>query len=262
MSWRVFLVFVLLSSLQAQDNPHRKLNFDCETCHGTSGWHEIHFDHQKTSFALTGQHQRLDCQACHTIADFSEVAANCNACHNDVHQNKLYPDCQRCHTTNNWIMLDALKAHENTSFQLLGRHAALDCWACHQSQDEGEWRKQSSNCIACHQTDYRTASNPVHSELGFGQRCEECHSLFSWIPASFKKHDSAYFPIYGGEHAGKWESCTTCHYVPGNYSVFSCFFNCHEHSQSRMDSEHREVSGYLYDSNACYQCHRNGKGDD
>ncbi len=39
--------------------------------------------------------------------------------------------------------------------------------------------------------------------------------------------------------------------------IFSCI-NCHEHRKSKMDDEHKNVPGYLYESTKCYQCHPNG----
>ncbi len=48
---------------------------------------------------------------------------------------------------------------------------------------------------------------------------------------------------------------------PTNYAVFECIL-CHEHNQSEMDDEHRDVSGYRYESVACYQCHPDGRADD
>jgi len=95
------------------------------------------------------------------------------------------------------------------------------------------------------------------------QTCEICHSFYSWKPAQFTEHDGI-FPIFSGNHAGEWNECSDCHISPGNFQIFSCL-NCHEHRKDRMDNEHREVNGYLYESNACYNCHPNGSaegGDD
>jgi hypothetical protein len=39
--------------------------------------------------------------------------------------------------------------------------------------------------------------------------------------------------------------------------VFSCT-NCHEHNKTEMDSEHREVGGYVYNSVNCLSCHPKG----
>ena len=57
-----------------------------------------------------------------------------------------------------------------------------------------------------------------------------------------------YFPIYSGKHRGKWSSCSDCHITPGNYKAFECIL-CHEHSnRTEVDSKHRGVSGYAYQS--------------
>jgi hypothetical protein len=29
-----------------------------------------------------------------------------------------------------------------------------------------------------------------------------------------------------------------------------------------MDDEHNDVNGYIYESNACYECHPDGQADD
>ncbi len=260
---KVLLILFLVSTvLFAQKSPHKSVAFDCQTCHVTENWHTMRFNHDQTKFRLEGQHQKLGCLDCHSIENFSNVDQACVTCHTDYHQARLYQDCNRCHTTYNWVLLDPYKAHASTTMQLLGKHATLDCETCHRGEVEGEWLRLRSNCVDCHRADYLSAQNPVHSDLGFGIICEDCHSPIQWIPASFKKHDEQYFPIYSGNHAGVWENCTTCHYTPGNYRDFSCFLNCHEHSQSKTDSKHGEVSGYRYDSQACYSCHRQGQGED
>lgn len=241
---------------QESENPHRVLDRECNACHTPEGWNTIRFDHQQTAFPLTGQHEGVNCVACHSLADFREVQARCGACHIDAHQDKLGEDCQRCHTSRSWTLLDPLTAHASTTFPLLGKHGQLDCQACHTSEVVGEFSMTRSECFACHEAEFRSAQNPVHSSLGFGVRCEECHELTGWRPATFAQHDDV-FPIFSGKHRGEWEDCTDCHTSPGNFLVFSCL-NCHEHRQSKMDEEHHEVAGYVYESNACYACHPRG----
>jgi len=250
------------SPLWAQTNPHDTLTFDCQACHETEQWQRLHFDHNKTDFKLNGQHKQLPCVSCHRLNNFADVPLSCNGCHTDVHHGRLYPQCERCHSTQNWIILDPEQAHANTIMPLTGRHAALDCWSCHRGVQEGEWRRVRSNCYDCHRQEYLSAQEPLHTDLEFGPLCEDCHSQLAWIPAVFKKHEREYFPVYSGAHAGEWSSCATCHQDGGNYAVFSCFINCHEHGRSVTDGRHREVAGYRYDSQACFNCHRNGRGDD
>jgi hypothetical protein len=78
----------------------------------------------------------------------------------------------------------------------------------------------------------------------------------------FTQHDALYFPIYSGEHRNEWDNnCQSCHITPGNFTSFSCI-DCHEHNQPEMNDEHDDVSGYIYQSEACYSCHPNGSEDD
>ncbi len=256
------LVLLLIMLVSAENSPHKNLSLHCSVCHSTANWKNIQFDHDSTGFELAGQHKTLQCRSCHSIKDFSAVSANCAGCHTDFHQGRLYQDCGLCHTAQNWVVLDAYKAHANTSFLLLGKHARLDCQTCHHDDLGGDWAQIQTQCVNCHRADYQSAQNPLHTNLGFGIICEDCHSPLSWTPASFKKHDERYFPIFSGSHAGEWDNCTTCHVVPGNYLQFSCFANCHEHNQSKMSEEHNEVVNFRYDSNACYSCHPRGNGGD
>jgi hypothetical protein len=94
-----------------------------------------------------------------------------------------------------------------------------------------------------------------HNSDGFAHGCEMCHTTSNWN-SSF--NHNAYFPIYSGAHNGEWNLCSECHTNPGNYAVFACI-NCHEHRRSNTDPDHNEVNGYVYESNACYSCHPDGR---
>lgn len=257
-----FMIWLSLTVLNVfAGNPHKKISIPCKSCHIEENWHTMIFNHDSTGFFLEGVHAQVACKDCHDIKDFSKISPGCRTCHLDVHYGKLGNECQRCHKPTNWLDFDVQDVHRNTSFPFVGIHARLDCKVCHQGSLEGEFRMLKSLCIDCHQTEYSQTQNPVHTGLGFSTQCQECHTMFSWIPADFKQHD-AYFPIYSGAHNGKWDDCTTCHYQKGNYQEFSCYLNCHEHNQASTDRKHHEVSGYVYDSHACYRCHSGGRGDD
>ena len=100
----------------------------------------------------------------------------------------------------------------------------------------------------------------IHAD--FSTNCLECHSTRpGWKPADFREHDGLYFPIYSGEHSGTWVNCAECHTDPSNYALFNCII-CHEHNQPDMDEEHEGINGYLYDSQACFDCHPTGSADE
>ncbi len=245
----------------AQKSPHsEEMRRECDQCHQSTNWKDIRFDHLSTKFPLEGRHAKARCIGCHALEDFRRVSADCITCHTDVHQGKLGASCGRCHTPRGWAVFNTLNAHAGTSFPLIGPHARLDCKACHTSEIEGEFSFMKSECYSCHEADFGQATNPSHSEMGFGTRCEECHFPVSWQPANFARH-SAFFPISTGRHAGVWHTCADCHPNSADHGDFNCL-GCHEHEQGRMNAKHDEVRGYAYDSNACYTCHPRGEGGD
>jgi hypothetical protein len=111
--------------------------------------------------------------------------------------------------------------------------------------------------VSCHESDYQNTTDPNHAAANFPLTCEVCHSTTAWEPANWN-HDQLYFPIYSGKHRNEWNTCADCHVDQTNFAVFECIF-CHEHRQSKMDDEHDGVSGYVYQSTACYNCHPNGE---
>lgn len=247
----ISVILVIFRGAPAQESPHVVMKFECEICHNTEKWEEIHFDHGPTGFLLIDSHAGLQCQQCHSLKDFWAARRDCGSCHLDVHQGRLGIDCRQCHTPVRWSVIDPYRAHANTTFPLLGAHAKLDCNACHYAEIEGEFSRLQADCIFCHEKDFNSAKVPNHVASNFSRQCELCHTLFTWQPATFKEHD-AYFPIFSGTHSGKWDTCRDCHFNPSTYIDFSCF-KCH--GLNSTNGEHKEVSGYVYDSNACYSCH-------
>ncbi len=228
----------------------------CESCHTTASWKPSTFNHSTTGFELAGGHNLPQCSSCHS-GNTSNASSDCYSCHSSnyasapEHTAQNYPkECQQCHNTTDWKQ--ATFDHSNTQFPLTGSHTTVDCASCHTNGYSGT----PTNCDACHITNYNNTTNPNHQASGFGTQCEDCHTTKGWTPATFD-HDGQYFPIYSGKHRGEWNNCSDCHTNSNDYSQFSCL-NCHEHRQSKMDDEHKEVSGYSYVSSACLSCHPNG----
>jgi len=184
------------------------------------------------------------CVSCHQ-ANYDQAAQ-------PPHKTLSFPTtCQDCHTTTGWP--GGTYNHSTTQFPLTGAHVGVSCQQCH---GDGVYRGKSTACVSCHQVDYDQTTDPNHRTAMFPTTCLSCHTTSTWSGATFD-HDSRWFPIYSGAHRGRWSSCSTCHTNSSNYSVFTCL-SCHEHSQSSMDSHHQSVSGYRYDSQACYSCHPRG----
>jgi hypothetical protein len=232
---------------------------NCEQCHNSVNWNEATFDHQNTSFPLTGAHTTTTCQSCH-ITGYTGTSTDCFACHTTDFNNTTNPDhqtanipttCVDCHSTTAWQ--PALFDHQNTSFPLTGAHTTATCQSCHITGYTGT----STDCYACHTTDYNNTTNPNHVAASFPTTCVDCHSTTAWELATFD-HDNQYFPIYSGKHDGKWNQCSECHTVPNNFAIFSCI-DCHEHNRTDTDEHHQGVNNYVYNSINCYDCHPDGQ---
>jgi len=252
-------------------NPaHKAAGFpqDCSGCHTTTDWTGATFNHASTGFTLTGAHTSLQCSQCHVNNNFSLTSAACWNCHqtdyngttNPPHQSAGFPqDCSVCHSTTNWS--GATFTHPTTPLQLTGFHATMltnnQCAQCHVGNN---YTNTPSDCWSCHQTDYNGTTNPGHAAAGFAQTCNTCHTFVDWTGAKYTAHDSAYFPIYSGNHNGKWTTCGDCHTNSSNYAVFTCIA-CHQHSnQQQVTSDHNGVKNFVYSPTSCYTCHPKGSG--
>jgi hypothetical protein len=232
----------------------------CYECHPV-GSAEGGFNHNLTNFPLTGGHLSANCTECHTNG-YQGTSMFCFDCHATDYQQAANPnhiaagidnDCVDCHTTQPGWKPASFDEHNNY-YPLIGAHAAIaaDCFACH----GGSYNNTPAACFGCHSNDYNQTTNPPHAEAQFSTECITCHTEIAWTPSTFE-HDATLFPIYSGTHQNTWQTCNECHTSPGNYILFSCI-DCHEHNQADMDDEHDDVGGYMYNSQACFDCHPTG----
>jgi len=238
---------------------------DCTRCHSDLGWADSPlFDHEEASggWPLVEIHATVRCSGCHQIPGMeplfpAQSPDDCVACHQDdydrEHGTGFPTTCTDCHGQTTWDDAEFDHGAEG-GFPLLGRHAALPCTACHQVPGYAllfPTPASSDDCVACHQADY----DREHGGDGYPTTCALCHGVDDW-DADFR-HDSQFFPIFSGSHAGRWSDCTECHVVPNDFTTFSCT-DCHEHNPTDTDADHREVQGYVYESAGCYSCHPTG----
>lgn len=232
----------------------------CESCHTVTAWLPASFDHGTTRFPLVGAHRTATCVGCHSDGVYRGKPTTCVSCHQAKYTATTRPNhaangigtsCEGCHSSTAW--LPATFNHGTTRFPLTGAHVSQTCLACH---NDGVYRGKPTACASCHTTAYNATTNPNHRTAAFPMTCESCHSTTRWTGATFN-HDGPWFPIYSGKHRGKWTTCTQCHQNSTNFREFTCL-SCHEHNQTKMDSEHRGRSGYRYESVACYSCHPRG----
>jgi hypothetical protein len=244
-----------ISCHQDQDGHQGFMGETCETCHTPEDWKTAYYDHNLTGFYLLGGHENLACVDCHPTPTYQGLDPACITCHAEVepHQGRYGEDCAICHTINNW--LEIIFDHAGSS--------AADCRSCHLT--ESPQYHYPVQCSLCHSTTAWLPASFDHKSMDVGDcqschsgdkpanhyagQCSICHNTNAWKPASFNHT----FPL---NHGGAGSNCTHCH-PSNNYYSYTCY-SCHEHSKSKVQSEHEGVSNLAN----CIRCHPDGRKHD
>lgn len=241
-------------SAQTTVNPHGALNVDCGACHTPDGWKPVSarptFKHETTGFTLRDAHARAACLACHRSLVFSEVGAACADCHRDAHRGDLGFRCQDCHDQQSWTNQGQMRErHNRTRMPLIGVHANVDCDACHRGALAQSYALTPTSCGTCHIQTYLNAKNPDHAGRGFSRRCEDCHTLSGWRPATGVDHNATRFPLTGAHQS---VSCAQCH-VGGRFAgtPTDCF-SCHQARYNSTSNPNHIASNF---PKTCQDCH-------
>ncbi|MEW6330732.1 MAG: hypothetical protein AB1560_04640 [Pseudomonadota bacterium] len=170
----------------------------------------VHFDHIKTGFPLTGAHVALPCETCHVQGTFKGTPKKCETCHtpgsrvqsatvkpsNHVPTNQA---CGQCHTsTASWKV--ARFTHVGVT--------PHQCGQCH------------NNSIA----QGKPANHPVTN-----QPCDTCHRTTTWMSAAFTHlgvmpggcascHGST-ATRKPANHIPTTLSCDACHTTGGSFTT-------------------------------------------
>jgi hypothetical protein len=251
------------AAAQQPASPHGALpeGLDCSACHTVQGWKPARspmaFRHEALSgFQLEGAHAKADCRGCHVDLRFDgpELSArDCASCHVDVHEGRMVEGCASCHTTVAFRDVDGDRVHARTSFPLTGAHQQLTCETCHTDDRGGAFSALPTDCVSCHQADYRSARSVDHLAAGYPTDCTGCHATVAWSETPVFDHAilSRGFQLLGA-HART--ACASCHAQPGFTLLFpqptgqeDCVA-CH---QREYDARHAG-SGF---STRCLDCH-------
>jgi len=224
----------------------------CQDCHTIDGWRPAIFDHSLSGFPLTGAHARTDCARCHIGGQYKGTPKDCAACHIDDYNRTTDPNhaaagfpkqCQNCHNTGSWE--PANFDHNATRFPLTGAHDRVDCARCHIG---GRYKGTPTDCVACHQTDYNSTTNPNHAAAGYPTTCRNCHTTAAWRPANFD-HNTTRFPLTG---AHTRVDCARCH-VGGRYTgTPTACVSCHQPDYNATTNPNHTAAGF---PTSCQDCH-------
>ncbi len=217
------------------DEHRGQLGRECGKCHDEKGWKPAPgFDHARTAYPLQGRHARVACDKCHPRVEDGAgpgpgaprhkeflryrpvVHAACADCHQkDPHQGKFGSACQRCHTPADWKALVARSGedrafHQKTRYPLEGRHAEVECRACHGpfGAEAPLWKGLSfAACSDCHADAHGGQMRRSGPE---GGRCDRCHTVAGFQPVSYgaAEHARSRYPLEG---AHRTVACSACH---------------------------------------------------
>jgi len=220
---------LLLTTVQLLLPNHVTNNFskDCTVCHNTTAWQPSTFNHNTTSFPLTGAHTGVACVSCHTNGYTGGTPVTCVGCHltnynattNPNHvQAKFSTDCQTCHNVTAWSP-SIFNHNTATTFPLTGAHIGVTCISCHTAGYAGI----PTTCVSCHLSNYNATTNPNHITAKFSTDCKTCHTVNAWVPSTFNHSTATSFPLTGA-HIGV--ACVSCH--PTGYTAIpTTCVSCH-----------------------------------
>jgi hypothetical protein len=243
----------------------------CERCHTTKVFKPSTFDHNdpKTSpFVLTGAHEDVRCDHCHTpvkvtqavsITRYTPLPTACEGCHKDFHEGTLaslsrsikeLPEttsegavpCRVCHTDTHWLPA-VFAQHSRFNFPLEGGHATTPCNECH---TRSFTQAVPSGCAACHRDAHA-------GELG--AQCAGCHTARNW-DAEFdvKAHRLLNFPLRGAHGSIPCQECHPGYFAKDFRGTAATCFGCHQKDYvlAGLSSMNHVASGF---STNCRTCH-------
>lgn len=204
-------------------------------------------------------------------------AEACVSCHLADYQATTMPDheadgkptdCATCHSTRGWT--PAAGGHPEDRFPITTGPHLRDCLDCHKESIGPTFTGgENTDCVGCHEGAHtRDVVERTHlSYDGYAWDAANPHFCLRCHPrglAGGGGHPEAAFPIASGAHRF---ACLDCHDSArgspvdgGNTDCVGCHTG--EHTMSRVNAQHGEVSGYVFDPahpNFCLRCHPNGR---
>lgn len=249
-----------------------RLGQNCLQCHNFVDWKDTSgkFDHNKTRYPLTGLHQQVKCEKCHTpdakgAPRYKGIPfGKCDDCHADPHKGSFKDKtCQTCHNTSGWKKVSGTGLsdnfdHSKTKYPLLGKHATVECEACH---IKGDFKTELpfAKCTDCHKDEH----NGQFVAKPYENQCDQCHDLKGYSPSTFTlaKHKQTKFELTGSHLA---VPCADCHkladknqpkaLIPYHFSDLSCT-TCHEDIHHGQFRERMVKTGTNGQPVGCVACH-------
>lgn len=200
-----------------------------------------------------------DCKNCHLKFKRESQDSLCTDCHKDVgadlrdhrgfHGRQKPQPCRSCHTEHKGrdariVQLDTRQFdHRQTDYLLAGKHAAVECKACHVAGRK--WREAPGDCLACHK------KHDVHKGA-LGAKCADCHNESDWKKTTFD-HAKTRFDLTF-KHADV--KCADCHKDQRFQDTPRTCIGCHRKDDERtINGRHGHQGHQGQFGEKCESCH-------
>jgi len=217
------------------DQMKKKPGMPCRACHPDhrgpnaplTDMSMVDISHDAFGYSLAAHQHQTDgspfaCNTCHVNGYSKFDQTVCIACHQQIkadfmqaHLQAYGENCLACH--------DGIDTyghnfdHSKVAFQLTGKHASLDCGACHTSaRSIADMKATPQDCYSCH------AKDDAHQGQ-FGTDCGTCHTTTAWLPATFD-HSLTKFPLTGAHTS---LACSQCHTNAVFTNLPTDCYSCH-----------------------------------
>ncbi len=220
---------------------------DCAACHTVAGFHPSTYtveQHAASAYPLLGKHITVKCEACHAknppgVAPeklgksgvlMRMAHDRCMSCHADAHGGQFAARpgrgaCEPCHRVDGWTPSTfTAKDHARLRLGLEGRHAEIECAACHGPARKGlpplpgpdrigtagtALVLTDASCTSCHfdPHDGRFSSRGARPKKN---GCLACHDVRTFRPSTVDvaAHATFGFALEGAHRA---VPCDACH---------------------------------------------------
>jgi hypothetical protein len=132
------------------------------------------FDHEWTSFSLTGKHLAAECQSCHKDETYHLSASTCVSCHAtvDKHKGSYGSKCEQCHKATAWA--ETSFKHRFPIQHGSRRRQNNTCATCHAD----ETNLKSYTCYNCHEhREEKMVRVHRNRRVANLSACAECHRM-------------------------------------------------------------------------------------
>jgi len=217
----------------------------------------VHFDHIKTGFPLTGAHVVLPCETCHIQGVFKGTPKK----------------CQTCHTPGSRIQTTTVKPanHIPTTQACDQCHSSTASWSVARFSHAGVTVGQ---CAVCHNTNITTGKPANH--VVTTASCDSCHRTTTWMSAGFTHmgvRPGTCATCHGVTATGKPSNhipttlaCDACHTMGGTFATSTFTHSltqgvmpgqcttCHNGSFTGMNAQ-AKPAGHVATTASCDTCH-------